>query len=146
VEALAFLPTRGALGTPLNTRRVVLIWSPSARKCPGSRDVDPSWHTPPVARLLMVLLLALAAQTTAVAALTGEVCLEECQDDGPEGDCAPGCDDCNCCTLTRLLLPPPGQAARQAIRRAPAAWPTEAKPESPDPAGILHVPIGARAV
>ena len=35
---------------------------------------------------------------------TPDPCAQQCEDDGPDGQCAPNCEDCVCCAHTRVAV------------------------------------------
>jgi hypothetical protein len=92
-------------------------------------------------RLLFLIAFALFAVQAGGLAMAVEVpCAEPCEGDGPDGQCPPACYDCACCAQPRAhptvfadepLIAPP---------MAPAAWPTQSEPATPDPREILRVP------
>ena len=87
-----------------------------------------------LALALVVLLLAGGVSVGA--------CLETCEDDGPDGGCAPTCDDCVCCVgAAAILAEVPGAEARLAGRREPSAPPVVLPGSA---AEILHVPRPTR--
>jgi hypothetical protein len=92
-------------------------------------------------RLFAALVLGLfVLQAAGVSAAGARICVEQCQDDGPDGQCAPDCEDCVCCAHTRgtvtalaaVLLPAEGRTRR--ILRA------EASPPESEAKDILHIP------
>lgn len=74
------------------------------------------------------------------------VCVQHCKDDGPDGDCAPSCEDCLCCAHSRVT--PTGRTTaitplpRKGIR---VHSPAQSTPDSPEAAEIFRVPKPARA-
>ena len=67
-------------------------------------------------------------------------CVEECQDDGPDGECAPTCEDCVCCAHPRAGIGAPMasvliESARGSHLVAPEQSPPEGELEE-----ILRVP------
>lgn len=90
--------------------------------------------------LRTVLAVVLSAY---VALATGDVpgaCSQSCPDDDSQGQCAPDCTDCACCTHLRspvlvveLKLSVPLMGA--VIPERPLLV-----PQSPEPGDILHVP------
>ena len=99
-------------------------------------------------RLFAILLTLASAVRVAAAPLVVAFaeCVETCPDDGPDGKCAPGCDDCACCarpvtpplrdTAIDLLPTVVSLAIGEMVRRAPPL---------PEPRKILHVPKHASA-
>jgi hypothetical protein len=94
--------------------------------------------------LLGVFLVALLASEIAFSstALRGS-CAETCQDDGPDGQCSPGCDDCFCCNHGRLTVSLPQDAVVLFAMFETTLWPDDAEPSSPEPQEILRVPKSA---
>ncbi|WP_375759590.1 hypothetical protein [Corallococcus exercitus] len=71
-----------------------------------------------------------------------ETCLTGCADDDAQGQCAPTCVDCACCTHVRPLavaVPLPGLVA-SAFREPPIPL-DDTEPSSADADDILHPPI-----
>ncbi|GMT99387.1 hypothetical protein KH5H1_35060 [Corallococcus caeni] len=71
-----------------------------------------------------------------------ETCLTGCADDDAQGQCAPTCVDCTCCTHAKPLavaVPLPGLA--DSPFRAPPIPLDASEPSSADADDILHVPI-----
>jgi hypothetical protein len=92
-------------------------------------------------RIVLLLAFALSAlQATGLAAGVEVLCVERCQDDGPDGRCAPTCQDCLCCAQPRVypLGAPAAMVPVQPVARV--AWPALATPASADPGEILRVP------
>lgn len=93
---------------------------------------------------LRLIALALVLAFGAVPFIEALPCERDCADDAGEGDCAPGCDDCGCCPLVRLLLPGAGQVAP--VDRVTRLLDEPLRvPPSPSLAEILHVPKHALA-
>jgi hypothetical protein len=98
---------------------------------------------------LFAILLTLAAVARVASApfvVAFAECVETCPDDGPDGKCAPGCDDCACCA--RPVTPPPRDARVELLPTVAAvaiADPVRKTPPSPEPRKILHVPKRASA-
>jgi hypothetical protein len=98
---------------------------------------------------LLAILLTLAsvvriAASPFVVAFTE--CVETCPDDGPDGKCSPGCDDCACCA--RPATPPFRDAKVELLPTVIAlaiVEPARLLPPSPEPRKILHVPKHASA-
>ncbi len=95
-------------------------------------------------RVILVVAFALfAVQASGLAQGVEIPCAERCQDDGPDGRCAPTCQDCLCCAQVRVY---PAGAPTALVPTQPVAriaWPAQATPASPDPGEILRVPKGA---
>ncbi|NOK19954.1 hypothetical protein [Corallococcus carmarthensis] len=71
-----------------------------------------------------------------------ETCLTGCSDDDAQGQCAPTCVDCTCCTHAKPLavaVPLPGLADSRF--QDPPLTLEAAEPSSADADDILHVPI-----
>jgi hypothetical protein len=85
--------------------------------------------------IALIVLLAVAA----VPILEALPCDRDCAGDAGSGDCAPGCDDCGCCPLVRVLLPIVGHAAPVECVSRLLDEPLR-PPPAPGPAEILHVP------
>jgi hypothetical protein len=106
-------------------------------------SMHPIWyHTAPVGRLAVALVLALfLGQALAAPAFAAvEVCSTTCPDDGPGGDCSPACLDCGCCGhVTRILVGGPGTSAPLARSRRDVADGAARLPAW-DPQDVFHVP------
>jgi hypothetical protein len=87
-----------------------------------------------------VILAVFAFQAVGVSAAAAMPCLEQCEDDGPDGQCAPTCEDCFCCAHPRAAvaapaaMPVPGGAV---LRRS---FFLERQPPQPDAGEILRIP------
>jgi hypothetical protein len=89
----------------------------------------------------MAGLSLVAAQALGASLLLGaHRCQEGCADDNDDGECAPGCHDCTCCSGARVLTPreqvavvPPAPGRLLCAR--PSLIPSSAEPRE-----ILHVP------
>jgi hypothetical protein len=75
-----------------------------------------------LARVIVALVLALfMVQALGTASAAPEPCAQQCQDDGPDGQCAPDCEDCVCCVHARVavtgpaLTPLPIQVCRHRV-------------------------------
>lgn len=91
--------------------------------------------------MLATLLFALVAVEIGVSSIAvGMPCVETCEDDGPDGQCAPGCEDCVCCAQPRVTLVPPTTAEQPVGTSRDQAWPEQATPPVPEPHEILRVP------
>ena len=61
-----------------------------------------------MARVVVALVLALfMVQALGTASAAPEPCAQQCQDDGPDGQCAPDCADCVCCVHARVAVTGP---------------------------------------
>jgi hypothetical protein len=90
--------------------------------------------------LAIVAFVLFAVQAGGLALAVETACFERCEDDGPDGNCAPTCADCRCCAQPRV---PPTPTSDDLIPPAPVArrsWSPQAAPVSPDPSEILRVP------
>ena len=93
-------------------------------------------------RVLVIVGLALAAAQAAGGSLLlgAHQCQERCADDNDDGQCAPGCHDCTCCSGVRVVTPreqAAGAPATPGRRLRPRAT---LCPASAEPREILHVP------
>ncbi|HEY3359323.1 MAG TPA: hypothetical protein VGQ83_39100 [Polyangia bacterium] len=95
-----------------------------------------------MARLLLIAGLALVtAQAAGASLLLGaHPCQEGCADDNDDGQCAPGCHDCNCCSGVRVVTPREQAAAVPPPPGRVAHPPARPFPPSADPREILHIP------
>lgn len=86
-----------------------------------------------------LLLILLGQETGAFSALSS--CIEQCPaEEGGAASCLPGCADCACCGLTRVVMPILSGGA-PAIRTVERLWSVPlAAHAAPDPDDILHVP------
>jgi hypothetical protein len=58
-----------------------------------------------LARVVVALVLALfMVQALGTASAAPEPCAQQCEDDGPDGQCAPDCEDCVCCVHARVAV------------------------------------------
>ena len=77
---------------------------------------------------------------------SGEVCVQRCQDDDEQGQCAPDCIDCTCCSHVRLVVVAPTVST---VPMAPWSPLTvehdEDEPSSVKVGDIQHVPIAPLA-
>jgi hypothetical protein len=89
---------------------------------------------------ITALFLVLLGQTTGAFSALGN-CNERCAaEQGGAASCLPGCADCACCGLTRVLLQTPHQDA-PTLRTVQRVWSAPLSAiASPDPEDILHVP------
>ena len=91
--------------------------------------------------LTLAIGVLLLLQTTGLVAIVAPLpCTDGCPEDGPDGACAPLCDECVCCPTVRSCEQPGfmvGSPQFSLLRRA-----TERRIPSPDtaPADIFHVP------
>jgi hypothetical protein len=97
---------------------------------------------------LSLLLFApgLGGLLPALSGATAEVCTQQCPDDDAEGQCAPDCVDCTCCSHVRSVaapVPVPSLAPR--AERTSRVTRDEAEPPSADVGDIQHVPIAVLA-
>ena len=75
-----------------------------------------------------------------------EACSTGCADDDAQGECAPTCVDCACCSHVKPLavaVPLPGFVSP--LLRTPRITLEDAEPSSADADDILHVPIAPLA-
>jgi hypothetical protein len=95
-----------------------------------------------VLRVLVIVGLALAtAQAAGASLLLGaHQCRERCADDNDDGQCAPGCHDCTCCSGVRVVTPREQVAAVPDVPGRPLRLRPAAIPSSVEPREILHVP------
>lgn len=84
-----------------------------------------------------------AVETSGVVELVHATCVEACADDDASGECAPGCEDCSCCTHVSPLAAPVAAAIEVVDAIALLEWGVQAKPRAPEPRALLHVPRGA---
>jgi hypothetical protein len=83
-------------------------------------------------RILAAAALAVMVLNTVGVALAADVpCAERCEDDGPDGQCAPTCQDCCCCAHARIaFLAPAAAGAPAAVRAIRAPAPDRTPPEA----------------
>jgi hypothetical protein len=100
-------------------------------------------------RVILVALLRFASTfvlaVCLLQAVSGRVvmqipCAEQCEDDGPDGQCAPTCEDCLCCAHSRAAFSaaPPDVVPLQL--RAGLDQGTEGGPPEAEIQEILRVP------
>jgi hypothetical protein len=94
-----------------------------------------------LARIVVALVLALfMVQALATTSAAPEPCAQSCEDDGPDGQCAPDCEDCVCCVHARVAVAgrpvasPPVEARRYRLAL------TEGGPPETEAQDILRVP------
>lgn len=94
-----------------------------------------------LARILAALLVALVSLEIGLSStVLGTPCVETCEDDGPDGQCAPGCEDCLCCAHSRVTVAPPAGSAAPIATSVALVWREDARPPTPEPHEILRVP------
>ena len=96
--------------------------------------------------VFLAALFLVSLQTSGFGLAVDTVCVEHCDDDDPEGNCAPTCEDCLCCAHGRVT--PAGRAGAVAplVRTGVRVdSPAQTAPDSPEPADIFRVPKPARA-
>jgi len=92
-------------------------------------------------RILAAVILALfVAQTAGLSLAASVTCVQTCEDDGPDGQCAPSCADCVCCAHSRYTAALPASAPILANVNASRSWPSDTPPADSDPQDIMHVP------
>ncbi|XXF77132.1 hypothetical protein P2318_29370 [Myxococcaceae bacterium GXIMD 01537] len=94
-------------------------------------------------RLWLCLFLVLLAPTGGgvLPAVSGEVCVENCADDDPRGQCAQDCTDCTCCSHVRTVTALAPTSTRLPSNLSSSLIEHEEKePPSADVRDILHVP------
>lgn len=98
-------------------------------------------------RLWLILCLVLLAPiggglAHAFVPAQAEACLTGCADDDAQGQCAPTCVDCACCSHVRPLAvaAPLSELEDSPFREPPIALEV-VEPSSADADDILHVPI-----
>ena len=95
---------------------------------------------------LSLLLFAPVGGGLSAPASSGDVCVQNCQDDDERGQCAPDCNDCVCCSHARQVVAVPASSTVQwDSRPAPIAEHEEDEPPSAEVGDILHVPIAPLA-
>ena len=124
-------PGRHAVDVLVNgqARRVgsfeVISW-----RCPGRQGVT---YSGGLARVVVALVLALfMVQALGTASAAPEPCAQQCEDDGPDGQCAPDCEDCVCCVHARVAVTGPA-LTRAADRRSVATGWRGPRPARPSP-------------
>jgi hypothetical protein len=95
-----------------------------------------------VARGFLILLLTLITfDVSGLAALCGDPAGDEdCPADASGGNCAPNCQQCQCCSLPSFTKPVPATVSLIPLFRRSSWIQATQTPTTPDPAGILHVP------
>jgi hypothetical protein len=95
-----------------------------------------------LARVLASVLFALVALQIGLASIAvAAPCIETCEDDGPDGTCPPGCEDCLCCIHARVLVPRPVHAGPEPLGTASATtWADDTEPASAEPREIMQIP------
>jgi hypothetical protein len=88
------------------------------------------------ALVLAVFLL----QAAGIAFAAPVPCTEECEDDGPDGQCGPNCQDCLCCAHPRAVSPVSASAVRQTATRLIRTPVAERSPPQAELEDILRVP------
>lgn len=101
-----------------------------------------AWYTARVVKTFVTLMFALfLGQAIGAWSLIGEGgCKEQCPTEQRGQTCLPGCSDCACCGIARVLVvrgATPGAAA-PAIGFVSTGC--ENAPQSPDPQDIFHIP------
>jgi hypothetical protein len=96
-----------------------------------------------VALLRAVLLIAglLLGFHGAFALATIGDCMQDCDDDGPDGRCPPNCADCVCCTHQSPLVVDTFTLAPPALHHGQRfALDAVDEPASADPRELQHIP------
>ena len=94
-----------------------------------------------LARVVVALVLALfMVQARGTASAAAESCAQQCEDDGPDGQCAPDCEDCVCCVHARVAVAGRPVAAPPVQARRYLVTPAEASPPETEAQDILRVP------
>ena len=89
--------------------------------------------------VLAVVLLQAVGFSLAAPVPCVELC-EQCDDDGPDGQCAPTCVDCLCCAHTRAAFSGPTWPVRDLGVRARILLVPDGEPPQGELEEILRVP------
>jgi hypothetical protein len=93
-----------------------------------------------VRRVAAIVFMLVTVQVSGVGVAVETACIEHCEDDGPDGQCAPTCRDCACCAQPRIVPPLLTGGAVSAAPTMIPQWPVEPTPDCPYPGEILRVP------
>ena len=93
-------------------------------------------------KILVTLVLALfvGQATGARSALTEGTCREQCPKEERGGPCLPGCPDCACCGVARVVMKLPATLCTAAPQIGFVSPRAEDVPAAPDPEEIVHIP------
>jgi hypothetical protein len=95
---------------------------------------------------LIVFFTLLTFDVSGLAAICGDAdCDESCPTDVSGGQCPPNCHFCSCCSLPKVMSPSAATAFTPPARGSTRWIQTNRRPDSPEPADILHVPISLLA-
>ena len=109
--------------------------------------VELPWHNEVVRRAVFIAFFTiLTFDVSGLAALCGDTdCDESCPSDVSGGQCAPNCHFCSCCSLPKIASPGAATTTYAPLTHDLPRTRSSDRPISPDPADILHVPIGILA-
>jgi hypothetical protein len=94
-----------------------------------------------VHRAFLLIATILLVAPILAASSPSQTCVQQCDDDGPDGDCPPDCPECVCCPHLTPAVPMfsmvPVSLPAPTCRRVET---TQLPPLSADPREITHVP------
>jgi hypothetical protein len=94
-----------------------------------------------VSRIVTALALALFLFQAVGVSMAPEIpCAGECEDDGPDGQCAPTCQDCLCCAHARAVFSAPAEVMIPGAVRVGRVCAADGAPPQADAGDILRVP------
>lgn len=94
-----------------------------------------------LARVVVALLLAVfMVQAVGGSTASAGPCAQQCEDDGPDGQCAPNCEDCVCCVHARVAVTGLASALLPIAVRTYRVARAETSPPQAEAEDILRVP------
>jgi hypothetical protein len=94
-----------------------------------------------LSRLASTFVLAICLLQAVGSSVVMQIpCVEQCEDDGPDGQCAPTCQDCLCCAHSRAASSSPPPEVVPLELRAGLAPAADVSPPETEIQEILRVP------
>jgi hypothetical protein len=95
----------------------------------------------PLSRLVAaVILTVFFFQAAGVALAAGAPCAQQCEDDGPDGRCAPTCVDCICCGHPRATFARPPSMIAPSEAKIAEPFVHDGDPPQTDLKEIVRIP------
>jgi hypothetical protein len=90
-----------------------------------------------------VVLAAMVMNAVGIALAADLPCAQRCDDDGPDGQCAPTCQDCLCCAHARVAFVAPTAVFTPGEARAIRSLAPDGQPPEAATQDIFRVPKAA---
>lgn len=91
-------------------------------------------------RWLLYLVLVMSIARLVIPSGFANSCIEQCDDDNDDRDCAPTCDDCQCCARVSVVAPALQLRPTRVLTQAATIAAAPTLPPSVDPRELLDVP------